>query len=96
MALNRHSTSGQNVVDETLQQKPGVTFSLAQLRRRLPWVWLALLASTFIASMWIASWWGDEESPIVIFPFLGLFYGLAQFIAGIFGFWARDTLVGVM
>lgn len=44
----------------------------------------------------MANWWGNGESPTIFFPFVAIFGGLAQFIAGIFGFPARDTLVTVI
>lgn len=52
--------------------------------------------STWITSSYIAQWWGNSESPTIFFPFVGIFGGLAQFIAGIYGFQARDTLVTVI
>lgn len=39
---------------------------------------------------------GDEHSPLVFFPFIALWGGLAQFIAGIYGIKARDILVSVI
>ncbi|BGP56299.1 hypothetical protein JCM8202_006239 [Rhodotorula sphaerocarpa] len=53
-------------------------------------------SSTFITSMWIAEWWGDASSPGAFFPFVMMFGGLAQFLAGMWGFVARDTLVTVI
>ncbi|POY70950.1 hypothetical protein BMF94_6038 [Rhodotorula taiwanensis] len=53
-------------------------------------------SSTFITSMWIAGWWGNGDSPGVFFPFVMMFGGLAQFLAGMWGFVARDTLVTVI
>lgn len=52
--------------------------------------------STFITAAWICAWYGNEHSPTVFFPFIGIFGGVAQFIAGLHGFKARDTLVTVM
>ena len=52
--------------------------------------------STWVTASWIANWWGSPESPTIFFPFIGIFGGLAQFIAGLYGFKARDTLVTVM
>jgi len=52
--------------------------------------------STWITSSYIAQWWGNPDSPTIFFPFVGIFGGLAQFIAGIYGFRARDTLVTVI
>src|SRR4051794_18516190 len=52
--------------------------------------------STWITSSYVANWWGNAESPTIFFPCVGTFGGLAQFIAGFFGFKARDTLVTVI
>ncbi|KAI1484879.1 hypothetical protein F5X96DRAFT_683263 [Biscogniauxia mediterranea] len=52
--------------------------------------------STWITSSSIANWWGTPESPTLFFPFVGIFGGLAQLIAGLYGFKARDPLVTVI
>lgn len=52
--------------------------------------------STLIVGTWICRWWGGPDSPTIFFPFVGLWGGLAQFIAGIYGFAARDVLVSVV
>lgn len=44
----------------------------------------------------LARWWGSPDSPEVFFPFVAMWGGLAQFIAGIFAFLARDTLTLVI
>ena len=50
----------------------------------------------WITSSYIANWWGTLESLTIFFLFVGLFGGLAQFIAGLYGFKARDTHVTVI
>ncbi|KAJ9605391.1 hypothetical protein H2200_010048 [Cladophialophora chaetospira] len=52
--------------------------------------------STLVVSTWICRWWGGPDSPALFFPFIGLWGGLAQFIAGIYGFAARDVLVSII
>ncbi|EXJ80892.1 hypothetical protein A1O3_07180 [Capronia epimyces CBS 606.96] len=52
--------------------------------------------STLIVSTWVCRWWGNPDSPLLFFPFIGLWGGLAQFIAGLYGFAARDVLVTVV
>ena len=52
--------------------------------------------STLVVGTWICSWWGDDKSPALFFPFIGLWGGLAQFIAGVYGFAARDVLVTII
>lgn len=52
--------------------------------------------STFITAAWIAEWFGNAESPLYFFPFIAFWGGLAQFIAGLFGYRARDCLVTVI
>lgn len=95
LEVNGAGSSGKGY-EEILQQKPGINIMLRPLAPPAALGLAGFAGSTFIASMWIAGWWGDEDSPLVIFPFLGMFGGLAQFIAGLFGLWARDTLVSVM
>lgn len=48
--------------------------------------------STWIFATFLTRWWGNAESPTIFFPFVAFWGGLAQFIAGIHAFWARDTL----
>jgi len=52
--------------------------------------------STWIVSPWIAAWWGSETSPGAFFPFVLFWGGLAQFLAGLYGFPARDSLVTIV
>lgn len=52
--------------------------------------------STWITATFIARWWGSEESPTIFFPFVAFWGGLGQFIAGLFGYAARDTLITVI
>lgn len=54
------------------------------------------LPAAHCAASYIAGWWGGPESPTIFFPFVSIFGGLAQFIAGLHGFQARDTLVTVI
>lgn len=82
--------------DETSKKEPGVQIFLRPIAPPAALGLAGFAGSTFITSSWIASWWGGPESPLVFFPFVGLFGGVAQFIAALFGFLARDTLVTVM
>jgi succinate-acetate transporter protein len=52
--------------------------------------------STWIVSSYIANWWGRDASPNIFFPFVMMWGGVAQFIAGIKGFQARDNLSTVL
>lgn len=52
--------------------------------------------STWITASFVARWWGNESSPTIFFPFVAFWGGLGQFISGLFGFAARDTLVTVI
>jgi len=52
--------------------------------------------STWIVATWIAGWWGSSTSATLFFPFVFMFGGVGQFIAGIMGYWARDSLVTVI
>lgn len=82
--------------DDLLAQTPQVVIQLRPLAPPAALGLAGFAGSTFIVASWIAEWWGDADSPLIFFPFVALFGGLAQFIAGLFGFAARDTLVTVV
>jgi succinate-acetate transporter protein len=52
--------------------------------------------ATFIVAANLAGWYGSETSPQYLFPFAAFFGGLAQFIAGMWSFRARDGLATAM
>lgn len=81
---------------ELLDKPPGVQIFLKPIAPPAALGLAGFAGSTFITSSWIAQWWGNGASPTIFFPFVGLFGGLAQFIAGLYGFSARDTLVTVI
>jgi hypothetical protein len=94
MALDvRHQSEK---LDKTLQQTPGIQIFLQPIAPPAALGLAGFAGSTWITSSYIANWWGGPESPTIFFPFVGLFGGLAQFIAGLYGFKARDTLVTVI
>lgn len=94
MAL--HAASSPKKVSQTLQQTPGIQIFLQPIAPPAAIGLAGFAGSTWITSSYIANWWGGPESPTIFFPFVGLFGGLAQFIAGLYGFKARDTLVTVI
>lgn len=52
--------------------------------------------ATFIVAAYLAGWYGTEESPAFLFPFAAMFGGLAQFLAGMWAYKARDGLATAM
>jgi succinate-acetate transporter protein len=53
--------------------------------------------STFIVAANIVGWYGDAATtPLVLFPFVMMFGGLAQFLAGMWAYRARDGLATAM
>jgi succinate-acetate transporter protein len=53
-------------------------------------------ASTFMVAANLAGWYGGAATPLVLFPLAMLFGGLAQFLAGMWSFRARDALATAM
>lgn len=53
-------------------------------------------AATFIVSAHLVGWYGSDDSPLYLAPFAAMFGGLAQFVAGVVGFRARDGLATAM
>jgi len=55
----------------------------------------AFFASTWILSTWLCSWWGAPNSLGNIFPFVAIFGGVGQIVAGTVGYMARDNMATV-
>jgi uncharacterized protein len=52
--------------------------------------------ATFVVAAHLAGWYGTERSPEFLFPFAAMFGGLAQFLAGMWAFRARDGIATAM
>lgn len=53
-------------------------------------------AATFMVAAHMAHWYGNETSDLYLFPFVAIFGGLAQFLAGMWAFRARDGVACAM
>lgn len=82
--------------NEVLEKAPSVQIFLRPIAPPAALGLAGFAGSTWITASHIAMWWGSSDSPTIFFPFVAMFGGLAQFIAGIKGFEARDTLVTVV
>lgn len=49
-------------------------------------------SATFMVSTHMAGWYGTPSSPLYLAPFAAMFGGLAQFLAGMWSYRARDGL----
>lgn len=58
--------------------------------------WFGFAGATFVVGAWMAGWFGSALSPAYIFPFAAFVGGLAQFVAGMWSYRARDTLATAM
>lgn len=88
--------NNQEKLDRVLGRDPNVTIFLRPIAPPAALGLAGFAGSTWIVASYIAQWWGDLSSPPIFFPFVMLWGGLAQFIAGLFGYHARDTLVTVI
>jgi uncharacterized protein len=52
--------------------------------------------ATFIVATYLAGWYGDARTSVLIFPFAAMVGGLAQFTAGMWAFKARDGAATAM
>jgi uncharacterized protein len=52
--------------------------------------------ATFIVAAHLANWYGTTTSPEYLFPFAAMFGGLAQFLAGMWAYRARDGVATAM
>src|SRR5919205_423577 len=48
--------------------------------------------ATFIVASNLAGWWGTSHSPLALAPFAAVFGGVAQFMAGMWAYRARDAV----
>jgi succinate-acetate transporter protein len=53
-------------------------------------------AATFIVASNLAGWWGTPKSALVLAPFAAMFGGLAQLLAGMWAYRARDAIATAM
>lgn len=52
----------------------------------------AFSAATFMVAANLAGWYGNDATPLILFPFAAVFGGIAQFLAGMWSYRARDGL----
>lgn len=52
--------------------------------------------ATFMVAANMAHWYGNAHSGLYLFPFAAIFGGLAQFLAGMWAYKARDSLATAM
>jgi len=52
--------------------------------------------ATFIVASNLAGWWGTDKSPLYLAPFAAVFGGVAQFLAGMWAYRARDAVATAM
>lgn len=90
----RENESGKQL--QVLSQIPQVTIFLRPIAPPAALGLAGFAGSTWITSSWIAGWWGSPDSPTIFFPFVAFWGGLAQFIAGLHSFHARDVLANVI
>jgi uncharacterized protein len=51
-----------------------------------------LATATMMVGAWMAGWYGTPRTPLILFPFVLTAGGLAQFLAGMWSYRARDGL----
>lgn len=52
--------------------------------------------ATLVVASNLAGWWGNTDSPMILAPFAGFFGGLAQLLAGMWAYRARDAVATAM
>jgi succinate-acetate transporter protein len=85
--VERHAENGQVFPTRILLQPIAAPSVLG---------WFAFAGATFIVAAWMAGWYGSPTTPDFLFPFAAVFGGLAQFVAGMWAYRARDTLATAM
>ncbi|MCJ1299181.1 hypothetical protein MMC08_001973 [Hypocenomyce scalaris] len=93
MALH---SDNEEKLNNLITREPQVSIFLRPIAAPAALGLAGFAGSTFITATWIARWWGGPSSPTIFFPFVAFWGGLAQFLAGLKGFDARDVLVTVI
>jgi uncharacterized protein len=52
--------------------------------------------ATAMVAAWEAGWYGNVHTPTIVFPFAAMFGGVAQFLAGMWAYRARDGVATAM
>ncbi len=52
--------------------------------------------ATFMVAAHVAGWYGENSTPLFLFPFALTFGGIAQFLAGMWAYRARDAVATAM
>lgn len=83
----------------TFEETAGSTNATVQLRPIAAPSILGLFGfagATFIVSANMVGWYGGTQTALYLFPFAAFFGGLAQFLAGMWSYGARDGLATAM
>lgn len=93
-AGNGHSTNGS---DEHAFWREHTNISLQPVAAPSILGLYGFAAATFIVAANLAGWYGDDSlTPLILFPFALAFGGVAQFLAGMWAYRARDGLATAM
>jgi succinate-acetate transporter protein len=91
MTVTDHRRSHQPDGDEEFWRSHA-TISLSPIAAPSILGLFGFAASTFAVAAHLAGWYGDATTPLVLAPFVFAFGGLAQLLAGMWAFRARDGL----
>jgi len=91
--LNNDLNNRYDVLKQTM---PGVTIQLKPIAAPMALGLAAFFSGSWIFATWYADWYGSNITPVRVGSFILLFGGLAQFLAGMACFPARDNWASVM
>jgi succinate-acetate transporter protein len=90
------TTNGRTTEERTFWQEH-TTISLQPIAAPSILGLYGFAGATFIVSANLAGWYGNDTlTPLILFPFAAMFGGLAQFLAGMWSYRARDGLATAM
>jgi succinate-acetate transporter protein len=96
MASMTHQHSGNGVAAEIADWRASTRIFLQPIAAPSILGLYGFAAATFMVAAHLAGWYGNANTPLYLAPFAAMFGGLAQFIAGIVAFRARDGLATAM
>jgi uncharacterized protein len=83
-------------VPETVAERPREQISLQPIAAPSILGLYGFTGATFMVAAHMAHWYGSDQSVMILWPFAALFGGLAQFLAGMWAFKARDGVATAM
>ena len=94
--MSSNPVSPIRTIPEKLVEQPQAHISLQPIAPPSILGLYGFAGATFMVAAHMAHWFGGSQTDLVLFPFAAFFGGLAQFLAGMWSYKARDAVATAM